>query len=103
MSDHNTPRKIFNRILTAVCEVYEVDKKEVLAQSRLQPLPEVRRMLYMICVDNIGAAFTVRYSHKDRSNIHVGRAKMLDEIELYADVRKKYNKVKELIDEHKTE
>lgn len=95
-----TPRKIFSRILRVVAEVYEVDQKEILADSRTQPLPEARRMIFLISVDLIGYTWTARYSRKSKSYLCNGRQQMASEIGIYAEKKTKYNQIKSEIDEY---
>jgi hypothetical protein len=88
-------------ITSSVAMAYDTTMKEIKSSSRSKPLPEARRMIAFIMFKHQYKPVVIAQQiGKDRSLIGRAVDKLLDELNYYRDVKKKYAKTQIFMEGH---
>lgn len=90
---------MIKNILEIVAKVYGITPEQIKSKSRLEPIPEARRMaVFFMKANGVESPEAVKSVNRNRVFIYRAINKVTDEIYLYSDVEEKYMKIQKLIE-----
>ena len=86
-------------ILESVAQVYSITTDQIKSKSRVEPIPEARRMaVFFMKAKGVDNNLAVQSVNRNRVFIYRAIEKVIDEIYLYSDVEAKHSQIQQLIE-----